>query len=103
MTKHIKIIIVILILLLLIIILSPHNEHYTGALMQLYSKGPQDEYLTNSDHLYPYFYNNYNYNPLYPYNGTGYNYPRYFWNQPTRFRRNSAPYLLLTPDSNYLY
>lgn len=84
--------------------MSKHNEHFAGALMQLYSKGPQDEYLTNSNHLFPYFYNTNYYNPIYPYYGYyGYSYPRSFWNQPTRFRKNGGSYLLFTPDRNYLY
>jgi hypothetical protein len=27
----------------------------------------------------------------------------FFWNAPTRFNRNSAPYLLLTPERNILF
>ena len=98
---YIKILFILLIILLLVLYLSKHNEHYAGALIQLYSKGPQDRYLTNNNHIYDY----YSYNPIYPLSGYyGYRYrPRYFWNEPTRFRRNSAPYLLLTPDRYYLY
>ncbi len=91
---------ILFIILFIILYLSNHNEHYAGALIQLYSKGPQDSYLTNEDHI---FYNPYN--PIYPLSGyDSYSYkPRYFWNEPTRFRKNDAPYLLLTPDRYYLY
>jgi hypothetical protein len=97
---YIKILFILLIVLFLVLYLSKHNEHYAGALIQLYSKGPQDRYLTNNSHIYDY----YSYNPVYPLSAyNGYNRPRYFWNEPTRFRRNEAPYLLLTPDRYYLY
>ena len=95
---HIKMLFILLIILFVVFYLSKHNEHYAGALIQLYSKGPQDSYLTNNDHNYYY-----PYNPVYPLSGYGgYYRPRYFWNEPTRFRRNEAPYLLLTPDRYYL-
>ena len=101
--SNIKLIFILLIILFVILYLSKHNEYYAGALIQLYSKGPQDSYLTNNDHIYNY-YDYYPYNPVYPLSGyNGYNRPRYFWNEPTRFRRNDAPYLLLTPDRYYLY
>ena len=28
---------------------------------------------------------------------------RFLWNEPTRFTRNSAPYLWLTPERNVLF
>jgi hypothetical protein len=100
---HIKTLFILLIILFIVLYLSKHNEHYAGALIQLYSRGPQDRYLTNDDHIYYNPYNPYLYNPVYPYNGyDGYYRPRYFWNEPTRFRKNDAPYLLLTPDRYYL-
>ena len=87
-------IILILILLVVLLYLFNKKENYSGALIQLYSKGPQDYYITGD---YPYYYQYY-----YPYNYRNRRYYHnsypYMWNMPTRFRRNDAPYLLLTPD-----
>ena len=102
-------IILLIILIIVILYLSNKQENYGGALVQLYSKGPQDNYLTgdypNYNSYNPY-YNPYNpYNPYYNPNYYPYYYPYYspyytytYWNMPTRIRRNSAPYLLLTDD-----
>lgn len=68
------------------------NEKYTGALMQLYAKGPQDYYLTGDRYYRSY--------PSYPYYSR---LNRFLWNQPTRFYGNSAPYLLLTPERYLLW
>lgn len=95
MNKKIKILL-ILILLVVLIYLFNKKENYSGALIQLYSKGPQDYYLTGD---YPYYYQYY-YPYYYPYN---YRYYPYVWNIPTRFRKNDAPYLLLTPDRDLYY
>ena len=86
-------IILIIVLVLAGIFLFDKKENYAGALIQLYSKGPQDYYLTGDyPYSYPYYYRN-RYYRRYP----------YVWNMPTRFRRNQAPYLLLTDDRYYLY
>ena len=86
-----RIIIIIILLIILFLLYKHQQEKYgSGALLQLYAKGPQDRYLT--------------YNPVYPYYGYyGYGPLRspFLWNEPTRFRHNHAPYLLLTPD--YMY
>ncbi len=99
MNKRITIIIILLIILFLLY--KHQREKYgSGALLQLYAKGPQDRYLTDNKYSYPYF----PYNPVYPYYGYyGYGPLRspFLWNEPTRFRNNHAPYLLLTPD--YMY
>lgn len=94
--KKIKIVLLIMIIIVFVYLLNK-KENYAGALIQLYSKGPQDYYLTG-DYPYTYYY------------GYGYGYRRYpyrrhpyVWNMPTRFRRNDAPYLMLTPDRYYLY
>ena len=95
------ILIIIFLIVLLFYLYNKHEEQFAGALLQLYAKGPQDRYLTGDDR---YFY--YPYNPIYPLSGYyGYGYARspFLWNEPTRFRRNSAPYLLLTPERYYLY
>ena len=61
-----KIYIIIFVILLLSILLLYHtNEHFAGALLQLYAKGPQDYYLTGNESLFPYYYPNY-----YSYNDT---------------------------------
>jgi len=94
-------ILLILILLVVLIYLFNKKENYSGALIQLYSKGPQDYYLTGD---YPYYYQYY-YPYIYGYRHRRYypnSYP-YIWNMPTRFRRNDAPYLLLTPDRDLYY
>ncbi len=94
-SNKIKIIFVI-ILILVILYLSNKKENYGGALVQLYSKGPQDYYLTGD---YPYYSYSYPYYYPYYYSTYPYYYPYYsYWNMPTRIRRNSAPYLLLTDD-----
>ena len=64
----------LLILFLFIILLLLSNdirEHFAGqgALMQLYSKGPQDAYLTDDRHIYPWYYHYM---------------PQFIWNNPTR-------------------
>jgi hypothetical protein len=106
---NIKIITIIIVILFIIVILyDKHEEQFAGALMQLYAKGPQDMYLTglNNRNMYQSDYIYYPYNPLYPlagYYGYGYHRSPYLWNQPTRYKHNYAPYLLLTPDRNYLY
>lgn len=92
---NIKIIAIIIFFILLLIILYKNEEKYGGALVQLYSKGPQDRYLTNDDYIYM------PYNPVYPYYGYyGYTNKRspFLWNEPTRIRFNTAPYVMLSPD-----
>jgi len=84
-----KQLIILIVLFIAVLILFYNKQEHAGALMQLYAKGPQDYYLTgDTDYYIPYYYP-----PPY----------MYFWNQPTRFRHNGAPYLLLTPDSRFLY
>jgi hypothetical protein len=91
-----KIIIIIVLIIVIYFFYKSNNEKYTGAFIQLYSKDYQDSYLTDAPFMYPHY-------PHYP------NYPKYsrynpfFWNAPTRFTRNSAPYLLLTPERFLLY
>ena len=53
----------------------------TGALIDLYSKGPQDRYLMTLNHRNPYYYN---YRYRLPY-------PEMIWNNPTRVRNYWAP------------
>ena len=90
-----QIIIIIFLIIVIYLFYKKNNEKYTGAFIQLYSKGYEDSYLT--DDYAPYMYSGY------------YGYPRYsrynpfFWNAPTRFTRNSAPYLLLTPERFLLH
>lgn len=83
MNINIKILIGILIIFVIIIAIykNKNDENFSGALTQLYAKGPQDTYL-NVDiekyvpelwHTYPnYMWSNGNYYPL-------------FWNIPTRY------------------
>ena len=82
---------IIIILIIIYLLFNKKQENQSGALLQLYDKGPQDDYLT-----YPNFYL-----PPYGY-GYGYNNP-FIWNMPTRFTRNQASYLWLTPERYYLY
>ena len=98
--NNIKKIIIILIILIILYALYDKNENYAGALIQLYAKGPQDAYLTDDKYMY------YPYNPIYPlsgYYGYGWRRSPFLWNEPTKFRNNYAPYLMLTPDRYYLY
>jgi hypothetical protein len=94
-----KIIIIIILIIVIYVFYKKNNEKYTGAFIQLYSKDYQDSYLTDD------IYNRYYWNL--PYMDPRYSrYSRYnpfFWNAPTRFTRNSAPYLLLTPERFMLY
>ena len=86
------IIYIILIVFIGYLIFSKKQENQSGALLQLYAKGPQDDYLT-----YPNYY-------LPPYYGYGYGYNNHFlWNMPTRFTRNQASYLWLTPERYDLF
>lgn len=93
-------IIILIIFGLCLYLLYNHREHFAGALLQLYAKGPQDYYLTGE--RFPY--NEPLYNPYYyPYYRPYYIYPS-IWNNPTSFKnRNSAPYLALTPERYILY
>lgn len=86
-TSDIIIIIIILIVIIFLFNKRKDAENY-GSLIQLYSRGPQDDYLTVNN--YPFYDSYYFRNP-------------FFWNMPTRFNRNSAPYLLLTPERYLLY
>ena len=95
--KKVKVILVLMLISVLLYLFNK-KENYAGALIQLYSKGPQDYYLTGD---YPYYYGNSYYGNRYYGNRYYRRYP-YVWNMPTRFRRNQAPYLLLTPDRYYL-
>lgn len=90
--KKVKIFLIIILIIVLLYLFNK-KENYAGALIQLYSKGPQDYYLTGDYPYtyYPYYYGN-RYYRRYP----------YVWNMPTRYRRNQAPYLLLTHDRYYL-
>lgn len=64
----------ILLVILIIILVSYEYENFTGALTQLYAKGPQDSYLTvGTDQYIPPYLNN----------------PYWIWNQPTRI---ASPY-----------
>ena len=76
---NIKKTILIIIIILIILFLYRYKENNTGALVQLYAKGPQDYYLTGTDGLYPYYYFPYYFPYYYPY------YSRYYY--PTRLRR----------------
>ncbi len=76
---------IIAIVIIIYILFNKKQEHQSGALLQLYAKGPQDDYLS-----YPNYY-------LPPYYGYGYN-NHFMWNMPTRFNRNVASYLWLTPE-----
>ena len=89
-----KSIIIIILILIIFLLYKKHDEKYTGAFIQLYSKGPQDLYLTGAP------YNRYYQYYKYPYYSR---FNRFLWNQPTRFYGNSAPYLLLTPERFLLY
>ena len=94
-----KLIIIIILVIVIYFFYKSNNEKYTGSFIQLYSKGPEDSYLSDSpsNYFYPYPYS-------YPYSYPYYSrYNPFFWNAPTRFTRNSAPYLLLTPERFLLY
>jgi hypothetical protein len=98
MTRQKLYIVIFIIIVLLLIFLYVHKENFSGALLQLYAKGPQDYYLTGDGDTFPYYYPVYN-----PYYYPYYVYPS-IWNQPTSFKgRNTAPYLALTPERYYLY
>lgn len=60
----------IIIIILVLSLIAPRriDGFGTGALVQLYAKGPQDLHLTDDNHVYPY--------PFY-----------YPWNMPTRLPR----------------
>jgi hypothetical protein len=94
---NVKLVIYILLIIIIgYLIFNKKQEHQSGALLQLYAKGPQDDYLT-----YPNFY-------LPPYYGYGYGYGygynnHFMWNMPTRFNRNQASYLWLTPERYDLF
>lgn len=92
-------IIIFIIIILFLILLYLNKENFSGALLQLYTKGPQDYYLTGD--TFPYYYPMYN--PYYyPHYYLYYVYPS-IWNLPPSFKgRNSAPYLALTPERYYL-
>jgi hypothetical protein len=83
------IITIIIIAILIYINKKNENEKFSGALTQLYAKGPQDIYLTTDIekyvpelwHRYPnYMWSNGNYYPL-------------FWNMPTRYGYYSPYYI----------
>ena len=82
--------IIIAVLLVIYLCLRNRNkEHYgSGALMQLYAKGPQDTYLTGDATKYiPYWY-----------------YPMSLWNNPTRYGSSwYYPYMYYSPNSYYPY
>jgi hypothetical protein len=82
--------VIITILLVVYLFLRNRNkEHYgSGALMQLYAKGPQDTYLTADAAKYiPYWY-----------------YPMSLWNNPTRYGNSwYYPYMYYSPNSYYPY
>lgn len=66
----------ILFLFMVFLILSINTKEGfagQGALMQLYAKGPQDAYLTDSNYIYPWYYNIL---------------PQFIWNNPTRYYNN---------------
>jgi len=104
MMKQKLYIIIFIIIILFLILLYVNKENFSGALLQLYAKGPQDYYLTGD--TFPHYYPMYNpyYYPMYnPYYYPYYIYPS-IWNLPTSFKgRNSAPYLALTPERYYLW
>jgi hypothetical protein len=77
--------ILILILLIVVIFLFNKKENY------------YNRYYYNPYYYNPYYYNPYYYNPYY--------YPYYetIWNNPTRIKKNEAPYLLLTSDRDLYY
>ncbi len=81
---------IILIVIIGYLLFNKKQENQSGALLQLYAKGPQDDYLTYPNFYFP------------PYYGYGYN-NHFMWNMPTRFTRNQASYLWLTPERYYLY
>jgi hypothetical protein len=89
-----KIIIILILIIVIYFFYKKNNEKYTGAFIQLYSKDFQDSYLTD-DPYYQY--------PQYPQYPQYSRYNPFFWNAPTRFTRNSAPYLLLTPERFLLH
>ena len=85
---------IILIIIIIYLLFNKKHEHQSGAILQLYAKGPQDDYLT-----YP----NYYLSPYYGINSINNINSPFVWNMPTRFTRNQASYLWLTPERFYLY
>lgn len=88
----------ILFSIIIILLIIDKKEDFSGALTQLYSKGPQDYYLIGDD-AYKYYYWNYypyNYPYMYPYNYS-------LWNNPTRYKyRYYRPYRTI-PSRYYTY
>ena len=76
-----SIIIIIIIVIVILFLLNNNKEKYGAIIQSQPYEFPQD------NHLYPY----------YP------RFNRFLWNEPTRFTRNSAPYLWLTPERNVLF
>lgn len=91
------IILLVIFVLLFKVLMHDCDEHMSGAITQLVSRGPEDIYLSvNIDKYVPDYYG-YNYG----YNGYGYNYPYsctspycnrrfgrrtpFVWNNPTRY------------------
>lgn len=70
-------ILLILALLILLVFLCIRKENFSGALTQLFAKGPQDTYMIGNDAYRYYFY---------PW------YPQFIWNNPTRFTYYYNPY-----------
>lgn len=93
-----QIIIILFLIIVIYLFYKKNNEKYTGAFIQLYSKGYEDSYLTDDyvPYMYPRHYRHYRHS-IHP------RYNPFFWNAPTRFNRNSAPYLLLTPERFLLH
>lgn len=90
MNRLIQIIIIIVVVLFIEHLFNEKNKELfagTGSLVQLYSKGPQDEYLMTDVEKY--------YLPYFMY------FPRMIWNMPTRMRYYSIngifPYSHLFP------
>lgn len=87
--NHLLVIVVLVIIYLYLRNRNINKEHYgSGALLQLYAKGPQDRYLTaDADKYIPYWF-----------------YPSSVWNNPTRYGRNwYYPYMFYAPNSYYPY
>ena len=97
-----QIIIIFILILVIYFLYEKNNEKYTGAFIQLYSKDYEDSYLTGNPYMYNRHYRYNRYNRYNSYNRYSRHNP-FFWNAPTRFNRNSAPYLLLTPERFLLH
>lgn len=87
-------ILTIMAILIIITHFCNNKEHFSGsgALVQLYSKGPQDLYLSDDSRKYIFY-------PRYPYVES-------VWNNPTRYVPDYNPYrymMYVPPYRNYVY